>query len=124
MRIVVSALADRRAAHLHIAGGDCGKDLRHRPEAHDLDVEPLVAEETLLLGDEKPFSWAMKMPASDTAPMAPTLSARRGLSGTVCAMAGAPASSNAVAKATANAIRAERTVMTTLSPCISPVDQA
>src|SRR5262249_58259169 len=40
----------------------------------------------------------MKMPASETAPMAPTLIATRGLSGAVCAAAGEPAIASAAEK--------------------------
>jgi hypothetical protein len=50
-----------------------------------------------------PFSCAMKMPASDTAPMAPTLSATRGLSGAVCADAAGTAIESAADRPAANA---------------------
>ena len=42
----------RRAADLHLAGGDRRQDLRGRLEPDDLDVEPFVPEVALLLGDE------------------------------------------------------------------------
>src|SRR4029077_13085483 len=56
----------------------------------------------------------MKMPASDTAPMAPTLSATRGLSGAVCADAAGAAIESAADRPAANAVEAKRKPMTIL----------
>src|SRR5215468_2606924 len=57
----------------------------------------------------------MKMPASETAPMAPTLIATRGLSGAVCAAAGEPAiASAAKKKPTPKDVATGRNVMTAL----------
>src|SRR4051812_9995669 len=56
----------------------------------------------------------MKMPASDTAPMAPTLSATRGLSGAVCADAAVAAIESAADRPAANAVEAKRKPMTIL----------
>src|SRR5262249_13451793 len=43
---------DGRTAHLHLAGRDRRENLGRGLEAHELDVEPLVFEVTLLLSDE------------------------------------------------------------------------
>src|SRR4029077_12038644 len=56
----------------------------------------------------------MKMPASDTAPMAPTLSATRGSSGAVCADAAGAAIESAADRPAANAVEAKRKPMTIL----------
>src|SRR5215217_3675982 len=56
----------------------------------------------------------MKMPASDTAPMAPTLSATRGLSGASCADAAVAAIKSAAERHAANAVEAKRKRMTIL----------
>src|SRR3954451_4840201 len=56
----------------------------------------------------------MKMPASDTAPMAPTLSATRGLSGAVCADAVGAAIESAADRDPANAMEAKRKPITIL----------
>ncbi len=42
----------RRAAHLHLAGGEGGENLRRRLEADDLDIETFVAEVSFFLRNE------------------------------------------------------------------------
>jgi hypothetical protein len=56
----------------------------------------------------------MKMPASETAPMAPSLSATRGLSGAVCAAEAEPAIASAAEKPTTKDLATRGNLMAAL----------